>query len=152
VEHPVTEMITGVDIIKEQLRIASGYPLSVKQEDVVIGGHAFECRINAEDPKTFMPSPGKVTQFHAPGGLGVRVDSHIYSGYTVPPFYDSMIAKVITHAPTRQQALKRMEVALDEMVIDGIKTNIPLQKEIVRDALFAEGGVNIHYLEKKLGL
>ena len=152
VEHPVTEMITGVDIIKEQLRIASGYPLSVKHEDVVIGGHAFECRINAEDPKTFMPSPGKVTQFHAPGGLGVRVDSHIYSGYTVPPFYDSMIAKVITHAPTRQQALKRMEVALDEMVIDGIKTNIPLQKEIVRDALFAEGGVNIHYLEKKLGL
>jgi acetyl-CoA carboxylase biotin carboxylase subunit len=152
VEHPVTEMITGVDIIKEQLRIASGYPLSVKQEDVVIGGHAFECRINAEDPKTFMPSPGKVTQFHAPGGLGVRVDSHIYSGYTVPPFYDSMIAKVITHAPTRKQALKRMEVALDEMVIDGIKTNIPLQKEIVRDAQFAEGGVNIHYLEKKLGL
>ena len=152
VEHPVTEMITGVDIIKEQLRIASGYPLSVKQEDVVIGGHAFECRINAEDPKTFMPSPGKVTQFHAPGGLGVRVDSHIYSGYTVPPFYDSMIAKVITHAPTRQQALKRMEVALDEMIIDGIKTNIPLQKEIVRDAQFAEGGVNIHYLEKKLGL
>jgi acetyl-CoA carboxylase biotin carboxylase subunit len=152
VEHPVTEMITGVDIIKEQLRIASGYPLSVKQEDVVIGGHAFECRINAEDPKTFMPSPGKVTQFHAPGGLGVRVDSHIYSGYTVPPFYDSMIAKVITHAPTRKQALKRMEVALDEMIIDGIKTNIPLQKEIVRDAQFAEGGVNIHYLEKKLGL
>jgi acetyl-CoA carboxylase biotin carboxylase subunit len=152
VEHPVTEMITGVDIIKEQLRIASGYPLSVKQEDVAISGHAFECRINAEDAKTFMPSPGKVTQFHAPGGLGVRVDSHIYSGYTVPPFYDSMIAKIITHAPTRKEALKRMEVALDEMIIDGIKTNIPLQKEIVRDALFAEGGLNIHYLEKKLGL
>ena len=152
VEHPVTEMITGVDIIKEQLRIASGYPLSVKQEDVSVKGHAFECRINAEDAKTFMPSPGKVTQFHAPGGLGVRVDSHIYSGYTVPPFYDSMIAKVITHAATRKEALKRMEVALDEMIIDGIKTNIPLQKEIVRDALFAEGGVNIHYLEKKLCL
>lgn len=152
VEHPVTEMITGVDIIKEQLRMASGYPLSVKQEDVSVKGHAFECRINAEDAQTFMPSPGKVTQFHAPGGLGVRVDSHIYSGYTVPPFYDSMIAKVITHAATRKQALKRMEVALDEMIIDGIKTNIPLQKEIVRDALFAEGGVNIHYLEKKLGL
>ena len=152
VEHPVTEMITGVDIIKEQLRIASGYPLSVKQKDVSVKGHAFECRINAEDAKTFMPSPGKVTQFHAPGGLGVRVDSHIYSGYTVPPFYDSMIAKVITHAATRKEALKRMEVALDEMIIDGIKTNIPLQKEIVRDALFAEGGVNIHYLEKKLGL
>jgi acetyl-CoA carboxylase biotin carboxylase subunit len=152
VEHPVSEMITGVDIIKEQLLIAGGYPLSVKQEDVVINGHAFECRINAEDAKTFMPSPGKVTQFHAPGGLGVRVDSHLYSGYTVPPFYDSMIAKVITHAPTRKEALKRMEVALDEMIIDGIKTNIPLQQEIVRDELFAEGGLNIHYLEKKLGL
>ena len=152
VEHPVSEMITGIDIIKEQLLVASGYPLSVKQEDITINGHAFECRINAEDAKTFMPSPGKVTQFHAPGGLGVRVDSHLYSGYTVPPFYDSMIAKIITHAPTRKEALKRMEVALDEMIIDGIKTNIPLQKEIVRDALFAEGGVNIHYLEKKLGL
>ena len=152
VEHPVSEMITGVDIIKEQLLIAGGYPLSVKQEDVVINGHAFECRINAEDAKTFMPSPGKVTQFHAPGGLGVRIDSHLYSGYTVPPFYDSMIAKVITHAPTRREALKRMEVALDEMIIDGIKTNIPLQQEIVRDELFAEGGLNIHYLEKKLGL
>ncbi|MDC9720682.1 MAG: acetyl-CoA carboxylase biotin carboxylase subunit [Gammaproteobacteria bacterium] len=152
VEHPVTEMITGVDIIKEQLLIASGLPLSVKQEDVVINGHAFECRINAEDAKTFMPSPGKVTQFHAPGGLGVRVDSHIYSGYSVPPFYDSMIAKVITHAPTREEALKRMEVALDEMIIGGIKTNIPLQQDIVRDASFAEGGMNIHYLEKKLGL
>lgn len=152
VEHPVSEMITGIDIIKEQLLVASGYPLSVKQEDITINGHAFECRINAEDAKTFMPSPGKVTQFHAPGGLGVRVDSHLYSGYTVPPFYDSMIAKIITHAPTRKEALKRMEVALDEMIIDGIKTNIPLQQEIVRDALFAEGGVNIHYLEKKLGL
>lgn len=152
VEHPVSEMITGIDIIKEQLLVASGYPLSVKQGDITINGHAFECRINAEDAKTFMPSPGKVTQFHAPGGLGVRVDSHLYSGYTVPPFYDSMIAKIITHAPTRKEALKRMEVALDEMIIDGIKTNIPLQQEIVRDALFAEGGVNIHYLEKKLGL
>ena len=152
VEHPVSEMITGIDIIKEQLLVASGYPLSVKQEDVTINGHAFECRINAEDAKTFMPSPGKVTQFHAPGGLGVRVDSHLYSGYTVPPFYDSMIAKIITHAPTRKEALKRMEVALDEMIIDGIKTNIALQQDIVRDALFAEGGVNIHYLEKKLGL
>lgn len=152
VEHPVSEMITGIDIIKEQLLVASGLPLSVKQEDIVINGHAFECRINAEDAKTFMPCPGKVTQFHAPGGLGVRVDSHLYSGYTVPPFYDSMIAKIITHAPTRKQALKRMEVALDEMIVDGIKTNIALQQEIVRDALFAEGGVNIHYLEKKLGL
>ena len=152
VEHPVSEMITGVDIIKEQLLVAGGEPLSVKQEDIVVNGHAFECRINAEDPKTFMPSPGKVNQFHAPGGLGVRVDSHLYSGYTVPPFYDSMIAKLITYAPTRKEALKRMEIALDEMIIDGIKTNIALQQEIVRDALFAEGGVNIHYLEKKLGL
>ena len=152
VEHPVSEMITGIDIIKEQLLVASGLPLSVKQEDIGINCHAVECRINAEDAKTFMPCPGKVTQFHAPGGLGVRVDSHLYSGYTVPPFYDSMIAKIITHAPTRKQALKRMEVALDEMIIDGIKTNIALQQEIVRDALFAEGGVNIHYLEKKLGL
>ena len=152
VEHPVSEMVTGVDIIKEQLLIASGQPLSIKQEDIVVSGHAFECRINAEDPVSFMPCPGKIQQFHAPGGLGVRVDSHLYSGYSIPPFYDSMIAKVITHAPTREESLKRMEVALDEMIIDGIKTNIPLQKDIVRDANFGKGGVNIHYLEKKLGL
>ena len=127
-------------------------PLSIKQEDVQINGHAFECRINAEDPKNFLPCPGKINQFHAPGGLGVRVDSHLYSGYSIPPFYDSMIAKLITYASTREEALKRMEVALDEMIIDGIKTNIPVQKDIVRDANFAAGGVNIHYLEKKLGL
>ncbi|MGB0446457.1 MAG: acetyl-CoA carboxylase biotin carboxylase subunit [Pseudomonadales bacterium] len=152
VEHPVSEMVTGVDIIKEQLLIASGQPLSFKQEDIEVSGHAFECRINAEDPKNFLPCPGKINQFHAPGGLGVRVDSHLYSGYSIPPFYDSMIAKLITYAPTREEALKRMEVALDEMIIDGIKTNIPLQKEIVQDTNFAVGGVNIHYLEKKLGL
>ena len=150
VEHPVTEMVTGVDIIKEQLRIASGMPLSIKQEDVKITGHAIECRINAEDPKTFLPSPGKITQFHAPGGNGVRVDSHIYSGYSVPPFYDSMIAKLITYGDDRDIALMRMRQALDELIITGIRTNTPLQAEMVRDAGFREGGVSIHYLEEKL--
>ena len=152
VEHPVTEMVTGVDLIKEQIRVCGGEKLSIKQEDVQIKGHAFECRINAEDPKTFMPCPGTVNQFHAPGGLGVRVDSHLYSGYKVPPNYDSMIAKVITYADTREEALARMRSALDELVVDGIRTNIPLQEDLVRDAGFAEGGVNIHYLEKKLGM
>ncbi|MFT5721647.1 MAG: acetyl-CoA carboxylase biotin carboxylase subunit [Motiliproteus sp.] len=152
VEHPVTEMITGVDIVKEQLKIASGLPLSIKQEDVKVNGHAFECRINAEDSKTFLPCPGLVSHFHAPGGLGVRVDSHLYSGYTVPPYYDSLIAKLITHGEDRATALVRMRNALDETVIEGIKTNIPLQQEIVRDSHFQEGGVNIHYLEKKLGM
>ncbi len=152
VEHPVTEMVTGIDIVKEQLRIASGEPLSIRQEDVKINGHAVECRINAEDPKTFMPSPGKVTNFHAPGGLGVRVDSHLYNGYTVPPYYDSLVAKLITHADTREGALIKMSSALDETVIGGIKTNIPLQQDIVNDAHFVEGSLNIHYLEKKLGL
>ncbi len=152
VEHPVTEMVTGVDIVKEQLRIASGQPLSLRQEDISINGHAFECRINAEDSKTFMPSPGKVDYFHAPGGIGVRVDSHLYSGYRVPPYYDSLIAKLITHGEDRNSALIRMKNALDEAVISGIQTNIPLQQDIVRDANFIEGGLNIHYLEKKLGL
>jgi acetyl-CoA carboxylase biotin carboxylase subunit len=152
VEHPVTEEVTGVDIVKEQLRIASGLPLSIKQEDVVLRGHAFECRINAEDPKNFMPSPGPVNYFHAPGGNGVRVDSHIYSGYKVPPHYDSLIAKLITYADDRETAMARMRNALDEMVIDGIKTNIPLHHDIMRDGNFEAGGVNIHYLEKKLGL
>ena len=150
VEHPVTEMVTGVDIIKEQLRIASGEPLSYRQAEIHIKGHAFECRINAEDPRTFMPSPGKITQFHPPGGLGVRWDSHIYSGYTIPPFYDSMIGKLITLADDRPQALARMKSALDELVIAGVKTNTPLQMDLVRDAGFARGGVNIHYLEHKL--
>ena len=152
VEHPVTEEVTGVDIVKEQLRIASGLPLSIKQEDVVLRGHAFECRINAEDPKNFMPSPGPVNYYHAPGGNGIRVDSHIYSGYKVPPHYDSLIAKLITFADDRETAMIRMRNALDEMVIDGIKTNIPLHHDIMRDANFEKGGVNIHYLEKKLGL
>lgn len=150
VEHPVTEMVTGVDIIKEQLRIAAGEPLSFKQDEIHIVGHAVECRINAEDPRTFMPSPGKVTQFHSPGGLGVRWDSHIYSGYTIPPYYDSMIGKLITYADTREQALLRMNSALDELVVGGIKTNTPLQKELVNDSGFQRGGVNIHYLEHKL--
>lgn len=150
VEHPVTEMVTGVDIVKEQLRIASGLPLSIRQEDVKLNGHAFECRINAEDSRTFMPSPGKVTLFHAPGGLGVRMDSHLYTGYTVPPHYDSLIGKLITWGADREIALTRMRNALDELLVEGIKTNIDLQKDLVRDSHFRQGGVNIHYLEKKL--
>lgn len=152
VEHPVSEMVTGVDIIKEMLRIASGEKLSIRQEDVVIRGHALECRINAEDPKTFMPSPGKVKHFHAPGGNGVRVDSHLYSGYSVPPNYDSLVGKVITYGADRDEALARMRNALDELIVDGIKTNTELHKDLVRDAAFCKGGVNIHYLEKKLGM
>lgn len=152
VEHPITEMITGVDIVKEQLMIASGKPLSLRQENIQVVGHAFECRINAEDPVTFMPSPGKISMFHAPGGLGVRVDSHIYSGYTVPPFYDSLIGKLITWGADRQAALTRMRGALDELLIEGIKSNTDLHKRLVRDSHFEKGGVNIHYLEKKLNI
>ncbi|HHW2549701.1 TPA: acetyl-CoA carboxylase biotin carboxylase subunit [Pseudomonas aeruginosa] len=152
VEHPVSEMVTGVDIVKEMLRIASGEKLSIRQEDVVIRGHALECRINAEDPKTFMPSPGKVKHFHAPGGNGVRVDSHLYSGYSVPPNYDSLVGKVITYGADRDEALARMRNAQDELIVDGIKTNTELHKDLVRDAAFCKGGVNIHYLEKKLGM
>ncbi|HGP4194876.1 acetyl-CoA carboxylase biotin carboxylase subunit [Pseudomonas aeruginosa] len=152
VEHPVSEMVTGVDIVKEMLRIASGEKLSIRQEDVVIRGHALECRINAEDPKTFMPSPGKIKHFHAPGGNGVRVDSHLYSGYSVPPNYDSLVGKVITYGADRDEALARMRNALDELIVDGIKTNTELHKDLVRDAAFCKGGVNIHYLEKKLGM
>lgn len=152
VEHPVTEMVTGFDLIKEQLSVAAGNPLSVTQEDITIKGHSFECRINAEDPKTFMPSPGKVTYYHAPGGLGVRVDSHLYTGYTVPPYYDSMIAKIITHANTREEALMRMQSALEELLIEGIKTNTDLHRDLVRDGEFRKGGVSIHYLEQKLQL
>ncbi len=150
VEHPVTEMVTGIDLVKQQLLIASGRPLGIRQEDVVVRGHAFECRINAEDPVSFMPCPGKVKHFHAPGGLGVRVDSHLYSGYTVPPNYDSMIAKLITHGDTRESALARMRQALDEMVVEGIRTNQDLQRRLVRDAEFKKGCVSIHYLERKL--
>ncbi|CAO1662742.1 MULTISPECIES: acetyl-CoA carboxylase biotin carboxylase subunit [Salinicola] len=152
VEHPVTEMVTGVDIVKEQLRIACGQPLSIRQEDVELRGHAFECRINAEDSRTFMPSPGKINLYHPPGGLGVRMDSHIYTGYSVPPHYDSLIGKLITWGADREIALVRMRNALDELLVEGIKTNIDLQKDLVRDSAFQRGGVNIHYLEKKLGL
>ena len=152
VEHPVTEFVSGVDIVKEQIRIAAGQPLSVKQEDIVLRGHAIECRINAEDPKTFLPSPGKVAHLHSPGGLGVRWDSHVYAGYTVPPHYDSMIAKLITYGDTRDVAIRRMQNALSETIIDGIKTNIPLHELILEDENFQKGGANIHYLEKKLGM
>jgi acetyl-CoA carboxylase biotin carboxylase subunit len=152
VEHPVTEMITGVDIVREQLLIASGEKLSYTQDDIVIRGHALECRINAEDPESFMPSPGKIVRAHMPGGLGIRVDSHIYNGYTVPPHYDSMIGKLISFGPSRDTALARMRTALDETIIEGIKTNIPLHRKIIDDANFQNGGTNIHYLEKKLGL
>ncbi len=150
VEHPVTEMVTGIDIIKEQLRIAAGLPLSVKQEDIQIRGHAIECRINAEDPETFMPSPGTVKLYHPPGGLGVRMDSHLYTSYKVPPYYDSMIGKLITYGENRDTAIARMRSALEELIIDGIKTNIPLQRRIMEDANFVLGGQNIHYLEQKL--
>lgn len=152
VEHPVTEMITGVDIIKEQIYTAEGRELRWSQDDIRISGHAFECRLNAEDPVTFMPSPGTIKQYHSPGGLGVRVETHIYNGYTVPPNYDSMIAKLVVSANTRQSALARMRGALSEVFIDGIKTNIPLHIDIFNDPAFQEGGTNIHYLEKKLGL
>ena len=152
VEHPVTEMITGIDLIKEQLRIASGLPLSVTQDQINVHGHAIECRINAEDPKTFMPSPGTITRFHSPGGFGVRWESHIYAGYTVPPHYDSMIGKLITYGETREIAISRMKNALAELIIDGIKTNIELHQFIMNDENFQKGGTNIHYLEKRLGL
>jgi acetyl-CoA carboxylase biotin carboxylase subunit len=152
VEHPVTELVTGIDLVKMQLRIAGGEPLPIKQEDVRITGHAIECRINAEDPKTFMPSPGPVKLWHAPGGPGIRVDSHLYSGYAVPPHYDSLIAKVIAHGEDRDTAIARMRNALSEMVVEGIKTNGPLHQEIFGHAAFQQGGVDIHYLERRLGL
>jgi acetyl-CoA carboxylase biotin carboxylase subunit len=152
VEHPVTEMVTGIDLVKMQILIASGEKLSIKQRDIAWRGHAIECRINAEDPRSFMPSPGRITAYHQPGGPGIRVDSHIYSGYTVPPYYDSMIGKLIAYGDTREIAMARMRIALSEMVIEGIKTNIPLHQDIMMDAAFEAGGVNIHYLEKKLGL
>jgi acetyl-CoA carboxylase, biotin carboxylase subunit len=150
VEHPVTEMITGVDLVKEQLMVAAGHKLSIRQSDIVLNGHAIECRINAEDPDTFMPSPGLIKHFHAAGGPGVRVDSHIYEGYRVPSNYDSMIGKLIVHGPDRATAIARMKVALGEMIVDGIKTNIALQQRIMADIGFQTGGQNIHYLEKRL--
>ncbi len=152
VEHPVTEMITGFDIVKEQFRIASGERLSKTQDQITFTGHAIECRLNAEDAKTFMPCPGTIEQFHMPGGPGIRCETHIYNGYKVPPYYDSMIGKLIAHGEDRNSAIARMRTALSEMVIDGIKTNIQLQVDIMADSAFATGGLNIHYLEKKLGL
>ena len=150
VEHPVTEMITGIDIVQEQIRIAAGEKLRFRQRDIELKGHAIECRINAEDPFKFTPSPGKILSWHAPGGPGIRVDSHAYAGYYVPPHYDSMVGKVIAYGATRDQAIKRMQIALSEMVVEGILTNIPLHRELMVDARFIEGGTNIHYLEQKL--
>ncbi|MDE1981520.1 MAG: acetyl-CoA carboxylase biotin carboxylase subunit [Betaproteobacteria bacterium] len=150
VEHPVTELITGIDIVQEQIRIAAGEKLSFRQKDIVLRGHALECRINAEDPFTFAPSPGRITQYHAPGGPGTRVDSHIYHNYFVPPYYDSLIAKVLTHGATRDQAIARMRIALSEMVVEGIKTNIPLHQQLLQDKAFVAGATSIHYLEEKL--
>ncbi|MFP4245431.1 MAG: acetyl-CoA carboxylase biotin carboxylase subunit, partial [Ectothiorhodospira sp.] len=150
VEHPVTEMVTGLDIVREQILVAAGAPLSIRQEDVEIRGHAIECRLNAEDPASFMPSPGTISQYHAPGGPGIRVDTHIYNGYKVPPYYDSMIGKLISFGATRDIALARMGGALSEIVIEGIKTNVPLQRDLIGDPAFRNGGTDIHYLEKRL--
>ena len=152
VEHPVTEMVTGVDIVREQIRIAAGLPLSYTQDDIKVRGHAIECRINAENAKTFIPSPGRVTEFHAPGGLGVRVESHLYDGYTVPPHYDSMIGKLITWGDDRETAIARAKMALRELVIEGISTNIALHQDLLDDPVVNQGGMDIHYLEHKLGL
>ncbi|PKO92477.1 MAG: acetyl-CoA carboxylase biotin carboxylase subunit [Betaproteobacteria bacterium HGW-Betaproteobacteria-1] len=152
VEHPVTEMITGIDIVQEQIRIAAGEKLSFRQRDIEFKGHAIECRINAEDPYTFVPSPGRITTFHMPGGPGVRVDTHAYQNYMVPPHYDSMIGKLITHGATREQAIAKMRIALSEMAVEGIKTNVALHRDLLADAAFHLGGTSIHYLEQKLGL
>jgi len=150
VEHPVTELITGVDIVQEQIRVAANLKLRYRQKDIVFRGHAIECRINAEDPFKFTPCPGKIVNWHTPGGPGIRVDSHVYSGYTVPQHYDSMIGKLIAYGDTREQAIRRMRIALSEMVVEGIKTNVPLHQDLMQDARFVEGGTSIHYLEGKL--
>jgi acetyl-CoA carboxylase, biotin carboxylase subunit len=150
VEHPVTEMITGIDLVQEQIHVAAGEKLRFRQKDIQLRGHAIECRINAEDPYRFTPSPGKITSYHPPGGPGIRVDSHVYQGYTVPPNYDSMVGKVIAYGATREQAMSRMRIALSEMVVEGILTNIPLHRELLNDTRFMRGGVSIHYLEQKL--
>jgi acetyl-CoA carboxylase, biotin carboxylase subunit len=152
VEHPVTELITGIDIVQTQLRVAAGEKLAFKQKDVHLRGHAIECRVNAEDPHKFVPSPGRITGFHMPGGPGIRVDTHVYHGYMVPPTYDSMIGKLLAYGDTREQAIARMRIALSEMVVEGIKTNIPLHSDLMNDAAFQQGGTSIHYLEHKLGL
>ena len=150
VEHPVTEMVTGVDLVQAQIRIAAGEKLRFRQKDIVVRGHAIECRINAEDPYRFTPSPGRITSYHPPGGPGIRVDTHIYAGYTVPPNYDSMVGKLIAYGATRDQAIRRMRIALSEMVLEGIATNIPLHRELLHDSRFLRGGTSIHYLEQKL--
>ena len=152
VEHPVTEMITGVDIVQEQIRIAAGQRLRIRQKDITFRGHAIECRINAENPYTFTPSPGRITQYHTPGGPGIRVDSHVFQNYYVPPYYDSMIGKLIAHGDNREQAMARMRVALSEMVVEGIQTNIPLHQDLLQDAAFIAGGTSIHYLEEKFAV
>jgi acetyl-CoA carboxylase biotin carboxylase subunit len=148
VEHPVTEMVCGIDLVREQIRIAAGEPLGYRQQDIRFQGHAIECRITAEDPETFMPSPGRVTMYHAPGGLGVRVDSALYSGYAVPPYYDNLVAKLVVHAGTRAEAIARLRRALAEMVVGGIKTTLPLHQAIVEDAEFQAGDYTIHWLER----
>ncbi len=150
VEHPVTEATTGIDIVQQQIRIAAGQKLAFRQRDIVRKGHAIECRINAEDPYTFVPSPGRITSYHAPGGPGIRVDSHVYQNYVVPPYYDSMVGKVIAYGDTREQAIARMRIALSEMVVEGIRTNIPLHQELMIDEKFLRGGTSIHYLEEKI--
>jgi acetyl-CoA carboxylase biotin carboxylase subunit len=150
VEHPVTEMITGIDLVQEQIRVAAGEKLRLRQKDVVLRGHAIECRINAEDPYKFTPSPGKITSYHPPGGPGIRVDSHVYAGYTVPPHYDSMVGKLIAYGATRDQAIRRMRIALSEMAVEGIQTNLALHRELLHDSRFLRGGTSIHYLEQKL--
>jgi acetyl-CoA carboxylase biotin carboxylase subunit len=150
VEHPVTEMITGVDLVQEQIYVASGQKLRVRQKDLQVRGHAIECRINAEDPYRFTPSPGKITSYHPPGGPGIRVDSHVYQGYSVPPYYDSMVGKLIAYGASREQAIARMKIALSEMVVEGIQTNIPLHRDLLNDTRVLRGGVSIHYLEQKL--
>ncbi len=150
VEHPVSEMITGIDIVQQQIRIAAGEKLSFRQKDIIFKGHAVECRINAEHPYKFTPSPGRITTWHTPGGPGIRVDSHVYANYFVPPNYDSMIGKIIAYGDTRDQAFARMRIALSEMAVEGIDTNIPLHQELLLDAAFVRGGTSIHYLENKL--
>jgi acetyl-CoA carboxylase biotin carboxylase subunit len=150
VEHPVTEATTGIDIVQQQIRIAAGQKLPFRQRDIVRRDHAIECRINAEDPFTFVPSPGRITSYHAPGGPGIRVDSHVYQNYVVPPYYDSMVGKVIAYGDTRDQAIARMRIALSEMVVEGIRTNIPLHQELLTDEKFVRGGTSIHYLEERL--
>jgi acetyl-CoA carboxylase biotin carboxylase subunit len=147
VEHPVTEMVTGIDLLNEQIRLAAGLPLSITQDDIVINGHAIECRLNAENPTTFRPSPGKITYFHPPGGLGVRVDSAVYQGYTIPPYYDSLVGKLIVHGKTRNECLMRLRRALDEIVVDGIETTVPLFRTLVRHPDIANGQYDIHWLE-----